>query len=86
LKTLVKKFYVAVWLYGILDAQKLLESIDRKDLLIKVLEKEAFRVRRKIRKTKDRMKRDSASREYAKLISRIKEIKSPTPLELIRYE
>ena len=54
--------------------------------LIKALEKEAFSLRSEIEKIDDRRKKELLQREYAKLISKMEEIKNPTPVMLLRYE
>jgi len=66
---------------------KLLKRTDKGDFLVKILEKEALRLKRENEKIHDRRKKRLVQREYDKLISRIKEIKNPSPaLELTRYE
>lgn len=62
------------------------KNVDSRNSLLRELEKEAVRLKKVIRSTKDRRKRILTLREYDKLISRIEAIKNPTIIELIRYE
>lgn len=62
------------------------KNVDSRNSLLRELEKEAVRLKKVIRSTKDRRKRILSLREYDKLISRIEAIKNPTIIELIRYE
>jgi len=50
------------------------------------LEKEALALKEEIEKETDRRKKALEQREYAKLISRLNEIKNPTSVSLMRYE
>jgi len=62
------------------------KNVDSRNSLLRELEKEAVRLKKVVRSTKDRRKRILTLREYDKLISRIEAIKNPTIIELIRYE
>lgn len=81
-KTLMHKYgYISY-----LPARQLLKSIKKVDPLTKELERKATALRMEIRNIRDRRKRVLATRRYAKLVSRIEEIKKPTSLELVRSE
>ncbi|NIQ04950.1 MAG: hypothetical protein GWO20_04205 [Candidatus Korarchaeota archaeon] len=54
--------------------------------LLVALEVEALRLRKVIEKTNDRRREELIQREYARLISRIEEIKNPPLIWLLRYE
>jgi hypothetical protein len=62
------------------------KHVDSRNSLLRELQKEAVRLEKVVRSTKDRRKRILTLREYDKLISRIEAIKNPTIIELMRYE
>ncbi len=63
-----------------------IKKVSRNDSLVKMLEKEAYHLQGEILTVHDRKKREIVQRAYNKVISRIEEIRNPSPLRLTRYE
>lgn len=66
--------------------ERMFPTTVEKSSVVKKLEKEARDLKESIEKTNDSRNTSFAQLKYAKLISRIEEIKNPNSLMLLRYE